>query len=88
MLPRLVKKEKIGKVPNTAFWLGYLGGMVVLIIVLTLLAGNATMGKTLIGIEPLFGLAQAQDEDARVTGPLPALWYLIFILPMFLFTPD
>ena len=27
-------------------------------------------------------------EDARATGPLSALWYLIFILPMFLFTPD
>ena len=27
-------------------------------------------------------------EDARATGPLSALWYLVFILPMFLFTPD
>ena len=88
MLPRLVKNEKIGEVSNTAFGLGYLGGMVVLILVLTLLAGSATTGKTLIGIEPLFGLSQAQGEDARVTGPLSALWYLVFILPMFLFTPD
>ena len=88
MLPRLVKNEKIGEVSNTAFGLGYLGGVVVLIIVLTLLAGSATTGKTLLGIEPLWGLSPAQGEDARVTGPLAALWYLVFILPMFLFTPD
>ena len=88
MLPRLVKSERIGQVSNTAYGLGYLGGMLVLIVVLTLLAGSATTGKTLIGIEPLFGLSQAQGEDARVTGPLAALWYLVFILPMFLFTPD
>jgi UMF1 family MFS transporter len=88
MLPQLVKAEKIGQISNFAYGLGYLGGMLVLIVVLTLLAGSATSGKTLIGIEPLFGLSQAQGEDARVTGPLAALWYFVFILPMFLFTPD
>jgi UMF1 family MFS transporter len=88
MLPRIVRHEQIGQVSNTAYGLGYLGGMLVLIVVLTLLAGSATSGKTLIGIEPLFGLSQAQGEDARITGPLSALWYLIFILPLFLFTPD
>ena len=88
MLPSLVRSEKIGAVSNTAFGLGYLGGMLVLVIVLALLAGNAATGKTLIGIEPLFGLSPAAGEDARVTGPLSALWYLVFILPMFLFTPD
>ncbi len=88
MLPRLVNNQKIGEVSNTAWGLGYLGGMIVLIVVLTLLAGSATSGKTLIGIDPLFGLSQAQGEDARVTGPLSAIWYFIFILPMFLFTPD
>src|SRR5690606_23826707 len=44
--------------------------------------------KTLIGIEPLFGLDANQGEDARITGPYAALWYLLFILPMFLLTPD
>ena len=88
MLPRLVNTQQVGQVSNTAWGLGYLGGMVVLIIVLTLLAGSATSGKTLLGLDPLFGLSQADGEDARITGPLSALWYLVFILPMFLFTPD
>ncbi len=88
MLPRLVNNQQIGQVSNTAWGLGYLGGMIVLIVVLTLLAGSATSGKTLIGIDPLFGLSQAEGQDARVTGPLSAIWYFIFILPMFFFTPD
>lgn len=88
MLPGLVRNDKVGAVSNTAFGLGYLGGMLVLIIVLTLLAGSASTGMTLIGIPPLFGLSPAAGEDARVVGPLAALWYMVFILPMFWFTPD
>ncbi|MCB1451555.1 MAG: MFS transporter [Nitratireductor sp.] len=88
MLPRLVGREKIGEVSGTAWGLGYLGGMIVLIAVLLFLAGNPTTGKTLLGIDPLFGLDPATGEDARQSGPFSALWYFIFILPMFFFTPD
>ncbi len=63
--------------------------MIVLIFVVLFLAGNPTTGKTLIGwTDPLFGLDPATGEDARITGPISAVWYFIFILPMFLFTPD
>lgn len=88
MMPRLVSRDEVGKISNIAWGLGYLGGMIVLIAVVTLLAANPETGLTLIGIPPLFGLDPALGEDARVTGPLAALWYLVFILPMFLFTPD
>jgi UMF1 family MFS transporter len=88
MLPRLVAKEGIGRVSNTAWGLGYLGGMIVLIFVLAALAGNPPEGKTILGIQPLFGIDPAAGEDARATGPISALWYFLFILPMFLFTPD
>lgn len=88
MMPRLIAKEDIGRVSNIAWGLGYLGGLVVLFSVLLLLAGDPVTGKTLIGITPLFGLDATQGEDARITGPYAALWYLVFILPMFLFTPD
>lgn len=87
-MPRLVSKDNVGTVSNIAWGLGYLGGMIALFIVLLLLAGSPVSGKTLLGIDPLFGLDPLMGEDARVTGPLSALWYLVFILPMFLFTPD
>lgn len=88
MMPRLVDKTDIGRISNTAWGLGYVGGLIALFIVLLLLAGSPTTGKTLIGLTPLFGLDPALGEDARVTGPLAACWYFIFIIPMFLFTPD
>ncbi|RUM08124.1 MFS transporter [Rhizobium fabae] len=88
MMPRLVPKEEIGKLSNTAWGLGYLGGMIVLISVVTLLAASPETGKTILGLDPLFGLDPQAGEDARITGPISAVWYLIFILPMFFFTPD
>ncbi|MCO5080849.1 MAG: MFS transporter [Rhizobiaceae bacterium] len=88
MMPRLVPKEQIGRISNIAWGLGYLGGMIMLIFVLLFISASPETGKTLLGITPLFGLDPAQGEDARATGPMAALWYLVFILPMFLFTPD
>ncbi len=88
MMPRLVGRSEVGKLSNTAWGLGYLGGMIVLIAVVALLAGSPETGKTVLGLDPLFGLNPHTGEDARVTGPISAIWYLIFIVPMFLFTPD
>lgn len=88
MMPRLVGPEDVGKVSNIAWGLGYLGGMIMLILVVALLAGDPKTGLTIAGSQPLAGLDPTTGEDARITGPLSALWYLIFILPMFFFTPD
>lgn len=88
LMTRLVDNRNVGKISNIAWGLGYAGGLIMLFFVLLFLAGNPATGKTIIGITPLFGLDPAQGEDARITGPLSAIWYLVFILPMFLFTPD
>lgn len=88
MMPSLVSPQDAGRVSNLAWGLGYLGGMVVLIAVVLFLAADPATGLTALGIAPLFGLDAAAGEDARITGPISAVWYLVFILPMFLFTPD
>ena len=88
MLPRLVSRERIGRVSNVAWGLGYLGGMVVLILVVAFMAGSPDTGLTLLGLKPLFGLDPLRFEGDRITGPLSALWYLVFVLPMMVFTPD
>ena len=88
MLPRLVAKPDIGRISNLAWGLGYLGGMIALIVIVLFIAGSPETGRTIIGTRPLFGLDPAAGEDARITGPVAALWYLVFVLPMFLFTPD
>ena len=88
MMPRLVAPKDVGKISNIAWGLGYLGGMIVFFAVLLLLAADPHTGVTLIGLKPLFGLDPALGEEARITGPISAIWYFIFILPMFFFTPD
>ena len=88
MIPRLVHTDQIGRVSNVAWGLGYAGGIIFLILALGLLAGSPETGRTLLGLAPLFGLDPATGEGARATGPLSGLWYLVFVLPMFLLTPD
>lgn len=88
MMPRLMTNEEIGKYSNVAWGLGYLGGMIFLIVVIALMAGSPETGRTLLGLDPVFGLDPDRGEGARATGPFAALWYAVFIIPMFLFTPD
>lgn len=88
MMPTLVPRSELGKLSGSAWGLGYLGGLVALIIVLGFLAAQPSSGKTLIGIDPLFGFTAAGREGDRASGPLTAIWMAVFLIPMFLFTPD
>lgn len=88
MMPRLVPKSEIGRISNMAWGLGYLGGMIALIVVVAFMASSPETGKTIVGLDPILGLDPKLGEDARATGPLTAAWYFLFILPMFFFTPD
>ncbi|WP_183486706.1 MFS transporter [Martelella radicis] len=88
MLPHLVRPERMNRVSNDAWGLGYLGGMIFLIAVVLFLSADPDTGLTILGQAPLFGLDPATGEAARLTGPLAACWYLFFLMPFFLFTPD
>ena len=88
MMPRLVAPKDIGRISNMAWGLGYLGGMIVLIFVVAFMAASPVTGKTMLGLSPIFGLDPASGEGDRATAPLAALWYFVFILPMFFFTLD
>jgi len=79
LLPTLVPEERLGRLSGYAWALGYLGGLVALFFVLLAFSLPA---------EPLFGLDKAAHEHDRIVGPLSALWLVVFVLPMFLFTPD
>jgi UMF1 family MFS transporter len=88
MMPTLVPSERLGRLSGTGWAIGYLGGLVSLMLTLGLLAADPRTGRTLLGLAPLFGLDPVLHEGDRIAGPLTALWFLIFALPMFLFTPD
>ncbi len=88
MMPTLVPPEKIGRLSGTGWAMGYLGGLLSLALTLAFLASNPSSGKTLLGIAPLFGLDGLARDGDRFTGPLSAMWFMVFVLPMFLLVPD
>src|SRR2546429_2944131 len=88
MMPTLVPPDRIGRLSGTGWATGYIGGIVRLVLVLGFLAANPETGRTLFGFAPLFGLDPVSHQGDRITRPLTAGWVMIFVLPMFLFTPD
>src|SRR5690606_10567466 len=69
------------------FAFGYLGGVVALILILALFAETPD-GRTLAGLEPLFGLDPIQREGTRFVGPFTALWFILFMIPFFLWVRE
>jgi len=88
MMPSLVPPDKIGRLSGTGWATGYVGGILSLILVLGFLAASPETGRTLFGFVPLFGLDPVTHQGDRITGPLTGIWFIIFVLPMFLLTPD
>ncbi|MCA6118414.1 MFS transporter [Bradyrhizobium sp. WSM 1738] len=88
MMPTLVPPDRMGRLSGTGWATGYIGGILSLILVLGFLAASPETGRTLFGLAPLFGLDPVSHQGDRITGPLTAIWFIIFVTPMFLFTPD
>jgi UMF1 family MFS transporter len=88
MMPSLVPPHKIGRLSGTGWATGYVGGILTLVLVLGFLAANPATGRTLFGFMPLFGLDPVTHQGDRITGPFTAIWFIIFVTPLFLLTPD
>jgi UMF1 family MFS transporter len=88
MMPTLVPPKRLGRLSGLGWAMGYVGGLVSLGFTLGFLAANPQTGRTLAGVAPLFGLDASMSEGDRATGPLSAVWFILFVLPLFLFTPD
>ena len=79
MLPSLVGEARIGLLSGFGWGLGYVGGLVALVIVL--------LGFSL-PEAPLWGIDKAAHEHDRLVGPLSGLWFAAFVIPLFVWTPD
>ncbi len=88
MMPTLVRPERLGRLSGIGWAIGYAGGLLSLILTLGFLAASPQTGKTLLGLSPLFGLDPLAREGDRIVGPLSAIWFALFALPLFIFTPD
>lgn len=87
ILPSLGDDRTVGRISGSGGALGYWGGVLSLFIMLLFLAENDT-GKTLIGLDPLFGLNAETREGTRSVGPFIALWYTLFLIPFFLWSRE
>lgn len=90
LLPSLGKHEELGQISGSGWAFGYVGGVVSLAIMLLFLAESET-GRTLIGLQPafgLFGLDAEAREGTRAVGPFSAFWYLVFVIPFFLWVSE
>lgn len=74
-LPSLVSSHRFGKISGFAWGLGYLGGLLALVLALVLLVQTD---------QAVFGFSMDKGENIRATNLLVALWFLIFSLPFFL----
>lgn len=88
LMPAVVSRESFGRLSGAGWALGYAGGLVSLVLVTGFLLPDSSTQKTILGFEPPFGPGSASHMAERLIGPLSAVWYLLFVLPLFLFTPD
>ncbi|MEL6758874.1 MAG: MFS transporter [Myxococcota bacterium] len=81
MLPDLVDEKRLGRWSGWAWGLGYAGGLIALLIALFAFVQTDT---------PLFGLdnSKTEQQHIRIVGPLVGIWFLLFVWPLFAFTPD
>lgn len=88
MMPGLVPPHQLGRLSGTGWAVGYAGGLVSLVLTAGLLVADGETGKTMMGLNPVLPLNSLDHEGERLIGPFSALWYAVFILPLFMFTPD
>ncbi len=87
ILPDLGTDDEIGRISGSGWAFGYVGGVISLILMLTLFVEQSS-GLTLIGISPILGLDAAASEGTRSVGPFTAIWYVVFMIPFFLWVRE
>jgi MFS transporter, UMF1 family len=79
MLPDIAPHQKMGRLSGWGWGLGYIGGLTCLALTLVGFVQTDT---------PWFGLSKDLAEHLRATPVLVAIWFALFAIPLFIFTPD
>ncbi|NDR57683.1 MFS transporter [Aliiruegeria sabulilitoris] len=87
LLPDLGDANEIGGISGSGWAFGYVGGLIALVLMLFFFAESAE-GTTLLGLAPAFGLDPVAREGTRFVGPFTALWYILFMIPFFLWVKE
>lgn len=87
-LPEIVPHAQIGRISANGWAAGYAGGLASVLFVLAFVA-ELGGGTTYLGFAPAFGLLDgAAFEGTRALGIIAAVWYIVFVIPFFLWVPD
>ncbi len=78
-LPTIASREKIGRVSGYGWALGYVGGLLCMVIALVGFVQPEV---------PWFGISTEEGFNVRATNLLVAVWFLVFSIPLFLFVPE
>ncbi|MEO1307340.1 MAG: MFS transporter [Pseudomonadota bacterium] len=84
MLPDLGPQRVIGRISGNGYAVGYVGGVLSLAVMLVFFVAVPGTAATIVGLAPLFGLDPEFGQDMRFAGPFAAVWYLVFMVPFFL----
>ena len=88
LMMQLVTPDRMGWLSGLGFSAGYLGGLAALVLALVTMVATPDTGTTVIGSDPIFGLDPGLSEGERATGPLVAIWLLLFSTPLFVLAQD
>lgn len=78
-LPTIASQERIGRVSGYGWGLGYVGGLLCMVVALVGFVQPEV---------PWFGLSTDNGFNVRATNLLVAGWYLVFSVPLFLNVPE
>jgi UMF1 family MFS transporter len=88
LMSHVVPPGHFGRVSGAGLALGYIGGLFSLLLLAGFVLTDAATGRTLLGLQPVLTLDTATYQAERLVGPFCAIWYILFVVPFFLFTPD
>jgi UMF1 family MFS transporter len=88
IMPGLAPSEELGRLSGLGYAVGYAGGLVSLAVMLVWLIAEPGTGKTIAGFTPPIPLDATAREGERLIGAFAAIWFIVFIIPFFLFVPD
>jgi UMF1 family MFS transporter len=78
-LPDLAPRERIGFVSGLGWGLGYIGGLLALVVCLVTLVQPE---------QPWFGFTKQLGENIRATNLVVAVWFAVFTIPMLLWVHE
>lgn len=88
IMPGLAPNHELGRLSGLGYAVGYAGGLVSLALVVIWLIAEPTTGRTAAGLVPPIPLDATAREGERLIGAFTAIWFVLFMIPFFLFVPD